>query len=57
MNDACHQINVMTIKPIFCINMNLIGNKAYLLHIAESLATILELVGPATDIAIEQEVS
>ena len=57
MNDACHQINAWTIKPIFCSNMNLIGNKAYLLHIAESLATILELVDPATDIVIEQEVS
>ena len=57
MNDACHQLNAMTIKPIFCINMNLIGNKAYLVHIAKSLATILELVSPATDIAIEQEVS
>ena len=57
MNDAYHQINAMTIKIIFCSNMNLIGNKAYLLHIAESLATILELVGSATDIATEQEVS
>ena len=53
MNDACHQINAWTIKPMFCSNMNLVGNKAYLLHIAESLATILELVGPATDIVIE----
>ena len=57
MNDACHQNSAMTMKPIFCSNMNLIGNKAYLVHIAESLATILELVSPATDIAIEQEVS
>ena len=57
MNDACHQINARTIKPIFCSNINLIGNNAYLPHIAKSLATILELVGPATDIAIEQEVS
>ena len=47
----------MTIKPIFCSNINLIGNKAYLPLIAESLTTILELVGPATDIAIELVVS